>query len=589
MGDYFMLTSLEICAGAGGQALGLEKDIQYIPENSSELGAVYTPEILAEWVSSIVGSYFAKRKSFVVVDPACGTGALLRPFLKNCFGRVSLVGIDIDKKAVDIGNKKYGSLIQFKHFDSLQPQRSISLNKTWEANIGKKTDAIIANPPWGAIVTRSKKELLEEGFKTAQGQFDSYDLFFEMSLKVLPKGGVYAFIVPDSIFQSEHIPLRKILLQNSHIDLIARLGEGWFKGVCRGVVVIVGRKNSVTDASHKISCLRINENLRRAILAGEQSMMEICQKESHLVKQKVFSQDEFARFQIDVTDADRPIMEWIRNRGSTWVDWLESGRGVELSKHGWVVKCSNCGEVRPKPRKKESVICYSCKKRIPVEEQNLIKITDFRKSGPGKWAPFIVGEDIQRFFVTQKRFIRTDIDGINYKDFKQYQQPKLLIRKTGVGIKCALDNSGSLTNQVVYHYRLCADAPGFYLFYLLGVISSRLMTAYHLMRLGDNEWRSHPYLTQHQIATLPVPSIKNNCSKKWAQANAIADVTKQIYDSGTNDDKLDIYLECLVAGLFDLSKKSAHWAPKVILNASSLEPLRNLKVKRLSEVYPVKV
>ena len=36
------------------------------------LGAVYTPDLLADWVASELLSRLPRRKSLLVIDPACG-------------------------------------------------------------------------------------------------------------------------------------------------------------------------------------------------------------------------------------------------------------------------------------------------------------------------------------------------------------------------------------------------------------------------------------------------------------------------------------------------------------------------------------
>ena len=69
------------------------------------------------------------------------------------------------------------------------------------------------------------------------------------------------------------------------------------------------------------------------------------------------------------------------------------------------------------------------------------------------WIPLIAGEDVRRYCATPSRVIRVDVRGIAYKDPAIYKGPKLLVRKTGIGISAAVDRTDSFTTQVVFHYK----------------------------------------------------------------------------------------------------------------------------------------
>jgi hypothetical protein len=110
------------------------------------------------------------------------------------------------------------------------------------------------------------------------------------------------------------------------------------------------------------------------------------------------------------------------------------------------------------------------------------------------------------------------------------------------------------------------------------------MFAYHLKRSGELEWRSHPYVTQKTIATLPIP-LPVEGSSSWPQARAIAEAVQRhlVSDAG------DLEIESLVAGLFDLTSEDLRWAADVIKLAADLEPMRRLRVEDISNLQPQKV
>jgi hypothetical protein len=166
-----------------------------------------------------------------------------------------------------------------------------------------------------------------------------------------------------------------------------------------------------------------------------------------------------------------------------------------------------------------------------------------------------------------------------------FARPKLLIRKTGVGIKAVVDESGAATNQVVFHFTRRKDSPSFVLDYMEGVLCSRVLLAWHLKRHGEVEWRSHPYITQHVIRGFPVPVP--NSPEEWAQAQAIANAVQDRRMAKRHDSAEDIAVERLVAGLFGLTEADMRWVLGVLDSAQQLEPIRTLRLPSASLVAPL--
>lgn len=115
-----------------------------------------------------------------------------------------------------------------------------------------------------------------------------------------------------------------------------------------------------------------------------------------------------------------------------------------------------------------------------------------------------VGENIRRYGINGECYIRPNIEGINYKNRDLYNPPKLLIRKTGLGIYGAIDYTGSMTSQTVYILKYADQDNATPLEYYLALLNSRVVYYYYLKVYGENEWKSHPYLTKQIIYALPI-------------------------------------------------------------------------------------
>jgi hypothetical protein len=206
---------------------------------------------------------------------------------------------------------------------------------------------------------------------------------------------------------------------------------------------------------------------------------------------------------------------------------------------------------------------------------------------PSGWHPLVVGEDVDRHACIASRLIRIGVSGIRYKPLSVFAQPKLLVRKTGVGIKAVVDYSGAATNQVVFHFARRQDAPLIVLDYLEGVLCSRVMLAWHLKRQGEIEWRSHPYITPRIIRRFPVPVPQSDAA--WTQARAIADAVHARRLVARHDSVEDLLVERLVAGMYGLTEEDMQWVLSVLDSVEQLEPIRTLHLPSPTLVSPLLV
>lgn len=553
---------------------------------NKKLGAVYTPEILASWVASELLDHLPNKNTGCVVDPACGDGALLKGIQTVCGSLSRLVGIDVDPAAIRKARRALGAGVLLKCTDALRPSPSGDVESDWKRMLASDISAVICNPPWGAELPHSAEHLRAKGYTLAKGQYDSFDLFIELCLRVVPKNAVLAFIIPDALFFPEHKPLRSLLLERTQLHLIARLGEGFFEGVYRGTTVLVCEKRS-PDLLKQVECFRLNKSSRKQILVNRVSLAAVKQREAHFVPQRRFQQDPEKRFDIDVLERDLEVFRKLHQFRGDWVVWLESGRGVELSKSGLVVICPKCETARPQPRQQTVLQCLACGTKFEVAQAISRTIIKTGKQVLPGWMPLIVGEDVKRYLCHSSRMIKANVPGINYKNAATFSGRKLLVRKTGVGINAAIDESGAFTNQVVFHYRARGNAPSFFLDYVLGVMCSRVMLAYHLKRTGESEWRSHPYITQKTIGELPVPKVTDG-TWRWTQAQTIAAMVKQRRIGRLIDPGLDLRIDSLVAGLFELTLKDCDWVLDVLDEAQPLEAISRMRLETGS-LHPERV
>lgn len=538
-------------------------------EWKKQLGSFYSPADVAYYVASKVNKYISTKstpKAFL--DPAVGDGELLLNILKvRNNSKDSFIGVDIDNNAILSTSKRMPSCYLF-NVDALAPNSNRN-EDGWQHIMQQckinHFDCIISNPPWGAEISASAIELNK--FKTAKGQYDIYDLFIEKSLGLLIPGGVYAFILPDSIFRKEHTTIRKILLECTSIKSISRIGEFFFEGVNTSVTIIIGIKGYKPE--NLIECVHLPNSTIKDIINHRTTLLDADREFSHFCNQDSFISDNY-NFNIDITENDTELIRHL-DRLPKLSSVLSSSRGVELSKRGIVVQCENCLQWRPMPTNtKQEVFCPHCKCSFDLSTARTKKIVSENKS---KGKPFLRGEDLSRYSFKHEMNIEVDTPGINYKSLSIYDSPKILIRKTGVGITAVLDYYGHIVNQVVYILRANNNCPtNLSLEFFIGLINSRITTYYIITKYGSKNWSTHPYLSQNMIGELPIPSFTDFTSEDWERVTKINNIVSSIYKNAdiVFPPTKDLELEHLFLELFRL--KSSHFK-HIMQTISSTEQL----------------
>ena len=597
-------------------------------------GAVYTPPKLANYLASKLIGFFLKdfwseelRRSdnnggsrhphrLRVLDPACGEGELLIAIWQQlCIGLSQakdrrlkclklrsedvLCGIDIDPMAILKTGERIKSLpglrptynqsLHLQSANALFPLEEVTSADGWRevlAHFGATDgfDLIIANAPWGADVSAYKSRLEQGEFKFFQGQYDSSDLFIELALRVLRPGGYFAFIVPDSLFSHERMFMRKTLVEHTQIMFIARLGEKIFENINRACALIICRKCQ-PDPSLETECLRLTPAIRKRILEGNMDFADAERILAHRVPQGRFMQNRDYLFDIDVTSHEEGTIRSFGMVRGRFGDFLQSTRGIELSKSGKVYQCEKCQLWLPLPSAAEPK-CPHCESGLLMSPSRIACIVSNDKSE--RYKPLLVGENVRRYTIRSNYWIDPKKDGLNYKSGDTYSAPKLLVRKTGVGISAAIDYTTSFTNQVVYIFRLQKElAARVPLELFLGILNSRAIYYYLAKKHGETEWRSHPYITQTQILQLPAPdlgSLRNGRSHMVAQmVDLLSPYTAQNLDLPA---RIDAKVERIVADMYGLGRKDYEAVYNTLDSVQELLPVRALKKISVADIFP---
>ena len=531
-------------------------------------GVVYTPRSLSYFVAELLKRASSDEEIKVILDPASGECALLSAVKDTFGGKNEYIGIDVDKKAVHNTKDKFRII----HNDTIMPQ-----------NVNKKTadywrdklpvvDAVIANPPWSSEKVYSRADLISAGFSLISGQYDSYVLFIELTLKILRDDGLMAFIIPDSLFDTQNEDLRKFLLEKTQIKVIARLGEKIFEGVNRATTVIVCKK-AIPETNSETTCFRLSTEDRKEYLAGQGTLLTYFDKKKHTVYQRRFLRNSGYNFDIDTCRNEETLLEKITSKIENWEQLFHFGRGVEISKTGKVVYCPHCNYAQGYKKKQLEVgtkTCTNCGEKISVTAKTVQNVVT--QEPDDNSILIYVGENVRRYGVFGKCYIRPDIEEKKNKNRELYNPPKLLIRKTGLGIYSAIDYSGSMTSQTVYILKYADKNNQTPLEYYLALINSRVVYYYYLKVYGENEWKSHPYLTKQIIFNLPIRPYTG--SKVDLDIIEIATQLMRHYDH-----VMDVKLEKIIMKKYGLTKEERKLVINEMNKLPNLSAVNNMKME----------
>ena len=537
-----------------------------------DYGVVYTPKDLAEFMAKIVHGICDRDGIEVstVLDPACGEGRLLLEYNK-INKHANYIGIDVDQNVIERNILEADANFVYINNDAISPLR-VRRNTAnyWKEKLGK-VSVVLANPPWSGEKVYDNNELQKRGFILAEGQYDSYVLFLELAIKLLDKKGIMAFIIPDSLFSTQNTKIRKMLCDCMHIEVIARLGEKLFPGINRATTIIVCTKDEQNNK--KTRCFRLNTEDRKQYLNGQNNLYKLFESKSYYISQRRFSENNEYIFDIDTKENEEELVKKIMSSGMDMNEIFLFGRGVEISKKGTGIQCDHCNKFQGINKKHVTYgkkNCAFCGKEILVTKEKIKKIISDTNNSSG--AMIYVGENIQRYYTESCKYILKNIAGINYKDDDIYSGRKILLRKTGLGIKACIDYNETYTSQTVYILKLLEKYKTEPLEYYLALINSRVIYYFYLKRYGENEWKSHPYLTKKIVYSFPLKKYEDN-----ELCNEIANLSKELMDQ--YDYVKDIAVEQLICQLYGITENEKEIIYKTMNNLPDLGAINVMKVE----------
>lgn len=201
-------------------------------QSAGNAGEFYTPRPLTKFVVEMVAPKLGEK----VLDPACGTGGFLveaLEYLNKEHVRTKDDSIEAHASVHGVELKQLPHMLAMVNFmlhgveDPTVVTRGDMLGQPL-TNYGPKdrVDVIVANPPFGGVVTDGTEGNFPAKFKTKS----TAELFLVLFIHLLKENGRAGIVLPDGSLFGEGVitEIKKHLLETCNLHTIIRLPQGVF-------------------------------------------------------------------------------------------------------------------------------------------------------------------------------------------------------------------------------------------------------------------------------------------------------------------------------------------------------------------------
>ena len=429
-------------------------------------------------------------------------------------------------------------------------------------------DLVVGNPPWGAEMdAAARAAAIATTGLNPDTPWDSWELFVALAIAALKEGGYLGLVLPDSLLQETKARIREHLFTETTVLEVFNLGPDWFgPDVRMGTCLLFARKGLPVDSTDRsIRGVQLSGPLRTEAIAGRTLLDQVASQRGRDLSYGHSLSDQLHVIEPFRGKRDDAILAKMDARSRTLAELTDSGRGEEINKSGLLWRCPSClhltvpgvkskGSFKPKP-------CESCGLTLTTDTVQLRHILVPKPAA--NTAPWIDGDAINRRYGKVQPAAHIDLSASwAFKAQSLYTAPKILVRKTGVGINATYDDTGAYFPQTIFFYRLKPDEVerGIDHRFVLGTLLSRTMVYRWFKRSGDVDVaKAFSYLTHSRLRTFPIPHVDLKNPEDQQRHTDIVENVQAMLDGAPLGGPEDLSIEQSLRKLWGLSPDDGHY------------------------------
>ena len=388
------------------------------------------------------------------------------------------------------------------------PVFNIFNKDTLQFNFNNKYDYVVGNPPYLFIraIPQDYRNFIEKlPLETNKGQYDYYQIFTELGIKLLKKNGFLGYIIPDSLLAlSNRKILRKYIYESTKIIEIYYSGPQFDKPVVSNIILTLEKESD--EIKRKNNQIKI-----KLPLTESQANNRILQ---NLIEHWDYE------FLINLNQRDIEILDHLNSNFPKLSNLMNDTRfsislkrGVEIGKEGYVIYCETCQIYQPLPKK--HLVCKTCGSSLNKNFIDKIILESIPKGLEEEFQHFLYSTN--RYSAKKFKYIRLGMEGINYKGEDTFKKRIVIRQLSQENLICATYNENAWTSQSIYNLEIIrTPVLEFNHYYLLGLINSQLLSYYFLKSFGSYKI-FFPRILIEKLKNLPIKVPQSLVEKELSE------------------------------------------------------------------------
>jgi len=371
-------------------------------------------------------------------------------------------------------------------------------------------DAVIGNPPYGAIFTQEMADHLKEKYTTFVWRGESYLVFVEKAFNLLTKNGFFGYIIPDTFLNLGFTQtLREFLLAHSLLQEVVLLPSNVFKGATVDTTLLFCQKAKEITEYH--------ETQVKVKIFGKKDVVTSVESPSRAFQISTKNWYEQKSFNLQSDKDEMAIISKIDDQFKSLNDIARLNYGIKA---------------------------YQVGKGKPPQTQNIKEekpYTSTEKEG-SDWIAFYDGKHIGRYELLwqENNWIQYGVWLAEPRKPIVFEGEKILIRKiVGETLNATYVPETSYCNTLLFVLKITEEGSCSYQ-YLLGILNSQLIGWYFRKKFQISADDTFPQIMIRDIKQFPIRTINFDDpadavrhDRMVALVNQMLDLNKKLAEAQT--------------------------------------------------------